>query len=1833
MMRSITSFARRVTGDSASQRKWLMLRLVMLLFTAMTTSATWADTATFNNFTSENFKTQTGTNVKYSLSASNVSFDSNNSGIQISKGGSLTITPLNEVSITKVTFECTGAKSNFFTITPAASSSNTGSTTQVFNFNNVSSDITFTRDGNNPTITSITVEYTISGGGSDPNPVEMNAVFSSTSVTAEVNGTAEWPKLTVKAGETTLTEDTDYSVTYESTNNDIADKTEKTISTKTAGTATVTATITSLKPTEYTAPKTAPTFSVTITAPADTEAPTFTMTTPDPTTNVDVNTNIVLTASEEVSIVGTEITATLNETPITGTFDPVNKTITFTPGALTNGIQYSLVLSENQVQDAAGNKNAAATFTFHTVAAAASGPTTFDFTETNPGTTKDGITIGGGSYSSGGYYGFSKSDKLTLSSDNKTIKQVVITYATKDENRTGGGTSVTANPVKYDYDGNVTGKWVGTSNKIEITFANSARITNIKVYYTTLPVPTLTLSSTSVGGKVGADVAMPSVTAKNSSDEDITSSLTFTYASNDDAIARVSEDNSKIEFVSAGTTAITVTSHDATGTYADATATINVSVTDAPQPKVTLPEETEFPRNKVITLGFENFTIEECNSNADPYLVCFTTDGTNIDKSKISANIDNGWWKFSRKDGLYPYLRGIALTGEAGSTITVKVAIFKLSQTYDETTGKVTGVTIGDQVGETISKEYTLTEGSVPAAPTYSPNNTNSGLVELAGTTPSDVSNYIHYTTDESMFVTGDPNGVIYGKFSSSNVYTAQECLNELNVVPATGSQGVFSTVTFSENKNKLRYLSGYQVVNGIISDDITKSPGYYYIAPRTPVIINADPSYQHIEVSVPENTQENNFNFTQPGVKYLYNVTDAEGNVSQSEVTEEAWLNTITYSSSNENVATVDASGNVTLTGNTGTAVITIKSGKTDTYDVATGSYSIEVTDADKAVPPTISPESKNYSTTFNATVTAPANTATAQYVTRYVVYKEGDTALTPSTTEGTEVSGGESASITIKAPENKEENCIYHVKAITYEIDANGNPIASNVSSITEVIYTYKYVDVPEPVLTPGLAGADNTYVFTKDDTNFKEDPSYTKMGGYLQISASLEGGTPGTVVYYTINSASNVVTTADKKYDGLNKIKLDQSAIIRAIAVDPDGNKSDVVTYRYNYNGAHFTTPYFVVTGEGAGEYHEYRTVDINTNSTIALKTTANEGVKYTLYYTLDGSEPTGRANAYSDPFSLVASATVKVMAVGDEGSVSEVASCKFNITTKGQLWIANEATCAGAGGTLTMNDGKSEAIINKTTDPDNGVEFITATFGGINNSDDVTKTTWKDSPNSANDAPNEGAKVDGVGVYDLSTSTDIFDEVSAAIVHENEALPTTHERTFKLPAKGTYMKFEPERDGNLYIYVFQNGGVVYDRKISTTDYFSRHFITMRPVYLVDEAGITQPIDEEKTKSNGILDSHWKDYVSGGFSEKGETIDGKTQTMFTSTQQEKIFDIYKTHLSGTEAEAGVTSIKPFNIYDAQHKANAEAVFGAGPANANSYAYATVSAASVRYVFPVKAGKTYFFYSDRSKIAIRGFGFIPTISSEGTLDRQEVKIYETADNTTALTAAVNANKTAKVTLYRDFKANTWTSIVLPFSVSNAMLKKIFGEDTKVIHFNKIDEEKNILYQMKHYHQMLVAGTPAIIKPSIAVTNPEFDGVQVTKTDVDDVIGVGNYKTVGSYNYGTPIKQWSFYINNTGYWNQLSVANRKQIGTRAWIEGATAKMAIQVDGGFDDGETTGIYEITVDDDNNIGSRTNANGRIYNLNGQCVGNENTDINSLANGIYMINGKKIVVNNK
>ncbi len=507
MMRSITSFARRATGDSASQRKWLMLRLVMLLFTAMTTSATWAvETATFT------FETG-GSNPDSGITSSdgNITLTSNklkgyDNGLKTQSGSTLTIASAagKNAAISKVSITCAAIKAKgCFSSNPQASSTDFKTEVNVFTYTTAQSSIVFTRSENNTTVTKIEVEYTTSGGGSD-----------------------------------------------------VTDKV----------------------------------------------APTFTLTTPSSDTDVAVNTTIVLTASEEVSKVGENITATLNGESITGTLDDVDKkTITFTPSSnLSNGTDYTITLPAGQVKDAANNNNAQASFTFKTVAAAEpetpSGPTIFDFTKgTDPGTTIDGITIGGGSYSKGFYNFSTTSGKLTLSSE-KTITKVVITYTEKKDDRTGGFSSVTANVGNYSYDENVTGTWVGTSKDIEISFTDKARITNIQIFYTTLPTPVLSFANAEVSGYEDKEISLQAVTIATTDTEGnaITAENqtaiknAITYSIDNDNIATIS--GSTLTLLNVGEATITAT-FAGNENYASASASYKLTVNALPVPKLTLSSE------------------------------------------------------------------------------------------------------------------------------------------------------------------------------------------------------------------------------------------------------------------------------------------------------------------------------------------------------------------------------------------------------------------------------------------------------------------------------------------------------------------------------------------------------------------------------------------------------------------------------------------------------------------------------------------------------------------------------------------------------------------------------------------------------------------------------------------------------------------------------------------------------------------------------------------------------------------------------------------------------------------------------------------------------------------------------------------------------------------------------------------------------------------------------------------------------------------------------------------------------------------------------------------
>lgn len=95
-------------------------------------------------------------------------------------------------------------------------------------------------------------------------------------------------------------------------------------------------------------------------------------------------------------------------------------------------------------------------------------------------TSKSGVEITGGSYSSSGYYGVSSGSSFTVSSTEGNITAITFNYVSSDANRVGG--MVTASTGTYTPDGN-TGMWTGNAAEVTFTTTNSARIASFTVTY------------------------------------------------------------------------------------------------------------------------------------------------------------------------------------------------------------------------------------------------------------------------------------------------------------------------------------------------------------------------------------------------------------------------------------------------------------------------------------------------------------------------------------------------------------------------------------------------------------------------------------------------------------------------------------------------------------------------------------------------------------------------------------------------------------------------------------------------------------------------------------------------------------------------------------------------------------------------------------------------------------------------------------------------------------------------------------------------------------------------------------------------------------------------------------------------------------------------------------------------------------------------------------------------------------------------------------------------------------------------------------------------------
>ena len=548
------------------------------------------------------------------------------------------------------------------------------------------------------------------------------------------------------------------------------------------------------------------------------------------------------------------------------------------------------------------------------------------------------------------------------------------------------------------------------------------------------------------------------------------------------------------------------------------------------------------------------------------------------------------------------------------------------------------------------------------------------------------------------------------------------------------------------------------------------------------------------------------------------------------------------------------------------------------------------------------------------------------------------------------------------------------------------------------------------------------------------------------------------------------------------------------------------------------------------------------------------------------------------------------------------------------------------------TTYLNTETSKEVGTTVTE---GNKYMTMTFGGIK----VGAENFKKLAKNNNTDANVLGAIHTVSGTPLFVNVDVESELgksdNAEYFHCKASSQKLHERTFGLPAMGSFFKFEPEANGKLTVFVEQQGAIN-----NVSGELRPDQVRKRPVYFLDETGKSIKAEFAYTSSK-VNEQDWT-----LIRQKDNKID---DNLYSKEYMDKLEEFYQgiiegnnttfTNFNSAVADADKrkkltlgTSIQPIIVL---HEAcNADILKGDGMSDTgdtdyDNTGYMMISEGYVTYTFPVQAGKTYYLFASRTKLALSGFCFDKDEAYHAT----DITLDGNADNTTTING-LEVGKQYNVTLKnRTFRSGRWYAMVLPFSVSQKQMKKVFGNDVKVLHYS--DVKGTDLNLFEHYYQMAVGGTPILVKPSTEVTNPKFDNVTVTSKEVVDIEKT-NFKCTGSwdnvdfpaYSYFIDASKNSFYLYDPSKMKTGTVAPHAG-AFRAWIiaDGDASKakqLTMHINGIEDNNETTAIWNAIIGNDD----AATATKGIYSLSGQRM--NTTDTRSLPKGIYIVNGKKFIV---
>lgn len=205
---------------------------------------------------------------------------------------------------------------------------------------------------------------------------------------------------------------------------------------------------------------------------------------------------------------------------------------------------------------------------------------------------------------------------------------------------------------------------------------------------------------------------------------------------------------------------------------------------------------------------------------------------------------------------------------------------------------------------------------------------------------------------------------------------------------------------------------------------------------------------------------------------------------------------------------------------------------------------------------------------------------------------------------------------------------------------------------------------------------------------------------------------------------------------------------------------------------------------------------------------------------------------------------------------------------------------------------------------------------------------------------------------------------------------------------------------------------------------------------------------------------------------------------------------------------------------------------------------------------------------------------------------------------------------------LKRSFIADdTWYTICLPFNVAQKQLVEVFGGEN--VELRTFHHMEGMVMYFKSVEN-LETGVPYLIKPNKNLDNLLFENVKIDMAAHPDLqVGADGYFMKGTYQ-ATELNPdgTNLFLGDNNTFFRPSENDHRMKGTRVYF--IIPRKAVDQVLSYD---TETIVDGIVDVE--VNSQSNSQ-KVYNINGVYVGD---NLQNLTPGVYIVDGKKVVVTNR